>query len=185
MTAFLGVSRKLFCYCRSFESDDGMNKEISKQSFDEILADKKIYQIVNPRLVQAPPTISVKVAIDIMQSQRAGYIVIADRGKPVGIFTETDVVRKLLGKTVDWDRPVKEFMTLNPVCLRIRDTVGEAIDVMGKNRFYHIPLLDDKGYLVNVISVRTLIRFLAEFYPAEVLNLPPVPNQIMESAEGG
>lgn len=161
------------------------DKQVSKQSLDDFLAEKKIYQIVNPRLVQAPSTISIKTAIDIMQSQRAGYIVIAEKGKPVGIFTETDVIRKVLGKNIDWKRPVKDLMTANPVCLRIKDTVGEAIDVMGKKRFYHIPLLDDDGYLVNVISVRTLIRFLAEFYPAEVLNLPPVPNQIMESAEGG
>ena len=161
------------------------DKQVIKKSFDELLAEKRIYQIINPRLVQAPPTISIKVAIEIMQTQRAGYIVIADRGKPVGIFTETDVVREILGKKVDWKRPVKDFMTPSPVCLRVKDTVGNAIDVMGKKRFYHIPLLDDKGYLVNVISVRTLIRFLAEFYPAEVLNLPPVPNQIIESAEGG
>ena len=162
-----------------------MDKQVIKQSIDEILSEKKIYQIVNPRLVQAPPTISIQTAIEIMQSQRAGYIVIADRGKPVGIFTETDVIRKVMEKNMNWERRVKEVMTPNPVCLRMGDTVGQAIDVMGKKRFYHIPLLDEKGYLVNVISVRTLIRFLAEFYPAEVLNLPPVPNQIIESAEGG
>ena len=161
------------------------DKQEIKKSFDEFLTEKKIYQVVNPRLVQAPPTISIKTAIEIMQNLRAGYIVIADRGKPVGIFTETDVIRKVLGKNIDWKRPVEDLMTPNPVCLRMRDTVGEAIDVMGTKRFYHIPLLDDKGYLVNVISVRTLIRFLAEFYPAEVLNLPPDPSQIMQSAEGG
>ena len=154
-------------------------------SVDSLLKEKKIYQIVNPRLVQAPPTISVKQAIEHMQKERAGYMVIAENGKPVGIFTETDVVRNVLEKEVDWNRSVREFMTPNPVVLKPEDTVGEAIDVMGSHRFYHIPLVDEKGNLVNVISVRTLIRFLAEFYPAEVLNLPPVPNQVMETQEGG
>ncbi len=154
-------------------------------SVDTLLKEKKIFQIVNPRLVQAPSSISVKQAIDYMQKERAGYMVIAEAGKPVGIFTETDVIRKVLEQDVDWNRPVKEFMTPSPVVLRPEDTVGEAIDVMGSHRFYHIPLVDEGGNLVNVISVRTLIRFLAEFYPAEVLNLPPVPNQVMETQEGG
>ena len=152
---------------------------------EDLLKEKKIYQIINPRLVQAPSTISVAEAIKIMQDNRAGYIVIAKGKKCVGIFTETDVVRKIMDQNVDWNRPVSEFMTPEPAVLNPQDTVGAAIDLMGTRRFYHIPLVDEKGELVNVISVRTLIRFLAEFYPAEILNLPPVPNQIMETQEGG
>ncbi len=160
-------------------------KKSSAKSVDTLLSERKIYQIVNPRLVQAPPTTTVGEAIKLMQERKAGYIVMAEKKKPVGIFTETDVVQKILGKETNWSFPVRDYMTPMPVCLTMQDTVGEAIDVMGRRRFYHIPLVNEKGELVNVISVRTLIRFLAEFYPAEVLNLPPVPNQIMESAEGG
>lgn len=157
----------------------------SAKEVEDLLKEKKIYQILNPRLVQAPPTLTVKDAIKLMQEHRAGYIVIADKKKCVGIFTETDVVRKIVEKDVDWNRPVRDFMTSNPVCLQPDDSVGAAIDAMGSNRFYHIPLVNEKGELVQVISVRTMIRFLAEFYAAEVLNLPPDPNQVMKSAEGG
>lgn len=157
----------------------------SAKEFEELLREKKIYQIINPRLVQAPPSITVRDAIKLMQDHKAGYIVIVEKKKCVGIFTETDVVRKILEQDVDWDKQVREFMTPDPVCLKPDDSVGTAIDVMGSNRFYHIPLVDDKGELVQVISVRTLIRFLAEYYAAEVLNLPPHPNQVMTSPEGG
>ena len=61
----------------------------------------------------------------------------------------------------------------------------KPIALMGEHRFYHIPLVDDRGELVNVISVRTLIRFLSEFYPTEVYNLPPRPDQVMRTPEGG
>ncbi len=157
----------------------------SVKEVEDLLKEKKIYQIINPRLVQAPSTLSVQDAIKLMQDHKAGYIVIAEKKKCVGIFTETDVVRKVLEQNVDWKRPVKDFMTPAPVCLKPDDSVGEAIDSMGKNRFYHIPLVNDSGELVQVISVRTLIRFLAEFYAAEVLNLPPDPNQVMKTPEGG
>lgn len=155
------------------------------KSVETVLKEKKIYQIVNPKLVQAPPDISLENAVRLMQDHRSGYIVIARNKKAVGIFTETDIVHKVLEMNVDWKRPVDDFMTKDAVCLKMTDSVGQAIDLMGERRFYHIPLLDEKGELVNVLSVRTLIRFLAEFYPTEVYNLPPKPNQIMETQEGG
>ena len=105
--------------------------------------------------------------------------------KVTGIFTETDVLQKVFGKKSAWDKPVSELMTKSPKVLSVRDTVGQAIEMMGKNHFYHIPLVDENARLVNVISVRTLIRFLAEFYPTEIYNLPPKYDQIMETAEGG
>ena len=46
-------------------------------------------------------------------------------------------------------------------------------------------LVNEKGDLVNVLSVRTLIRFLSEFYPAEIYNLPPDPDQVLTPPEGG
>ncbi len=156
-----------------------------EKSVDALLKEKKIFEIVNPRLVQAPPDISIHEAIRLMQERRSSYIVVADNKKAVGIFTETDVTRKILEHDVDWSRPVRDFMTPAPAVLHPEDTVAAAIDLMGQRRFYHIPLVNENEELVNVISVRTLIRFLAELYPAEILNLPPAPDQIMETREGG
>jgi CBS domain-containing protein len=149
------------------------------------LKERKIYQIVNPRLIQAPPDISVRHAIMLMQANKSGYVVISKNKKVLGIFTEKDVVLKVLEKEVDWSKPVSEFMTTGLNILSLKDSVGQAIDLMGESRFYYIPLVNEEKELVNVLSVRTLIRFLAEFYPTEVFNLPPKINQVMETPEGG
>ena len=158
---------------------------MATKSIETVIRAKKISEIINPRLVQAPPETSVKDGIALMQKSKAGYIVVAKSKKVVGVFTETDVVQKILDKDINWEDPISKYMTKGPVVLKPTDTVGTAIDLMGQHKFYHIPLVDDKGELVNVLSVRTLIRFLAEFYPQEVYNLPPHPDQIMETQEGG
>ncbi len=155
------------------------------KSVDSVLKAKRINEITTPKLVQAPPEISVKDAIHLMQQNSAGYIVVAKNKKVAGIFTESDVVGKILERDVNWGDPISQYMTPNPLCLKPTDLVGTAIDLMGEKRLYHIPLVDDNGDLVNVLSVRTLIRFLGEFYPTEVYNLPPHPEQIMETPEGG
>lgn len=149
------------------------------------LKDKKIGEVVNPRLIQAPPDISIKQAIDMMRENKSAYIVVAEHNRVVGMFTESDVVRKIIGHNIDGRRPVREFMTADPVVLRQDDSVGRAVDLMAENDFYHIPLVNEKQDLVNVLSVRTLVRFLAEFYPGEVFNIPPNPHQIAPTAEGG
>lgn len=150
-----------------------------------LLKEKKIYEIVNPKLVQAPPTTSIKDAVEIMQKNKSGYIVLSKNKKAVGLFTEDDLMNKIIDQDVNWSKPIGDFMTKNWATLKMADAVGQAIDLMGDRRLYYIPLVDENDNLVNVLSVRTLIKFLAEFYPTEVYNLPPKFGQIMETREGG
>ena len=136
-------------------------------------------------IVELPGVTDTQKAIALMQENKAGCLVVEAQKKVEGIFTETDVVQKILETNADWSRPVREFMTPNPIVLTAENSVGEAIQIMGENRIYHIPLVNAKQELAGLLSVRSLIRFLAEFYPTEVYNLPPKPNQLMETAEGG
>ncbi len=166
-----------------------MEKKIEKKKttkpVEELLKEKKIYEIVNPKLVQAPHTITIQAAVDLMQQNKSGYVVLAKAKKVFGLFTETDMINKVLEKESDWSKPASEFMTKDWCTLKMTDSAGQAIDMMSEKKFYHIPLVDENDNLVNVISVRTLTRFLAEFYPTEIYNLPPRFNQVMETQEGG
>lgn len=157
----------------------------TKRSLEVLLHETKIYEMINRRLVQAGPDISLSAAIEIMQQKKSGYIVIADGKKVSGIITEVDLVRKVLAKGEDLNQPVRKFMTPDPKVLMPEDPVGKAVDLMGQNRFYHIPLVNEKQELTGVVSVRSIIRFLSELYPTEIYNLPPNPDQIVETAEGG
>lgn len=152
---------------------------------DKLLKEKRISEVVNPRLIQAPSATTVADAVRLMRENQSAYIVVADGKRVVGMFTESDLTQKILGQDADWKRPIRDFMTTKPMVLRPDDAVGKAIDLMAEFSFYHIPLVDEKQELTGVLSVRTLIRFLAEFYPGEVYNLPPDVHQVMHTAEGG
>ena len=156
-----------------------------EKPIEQVLKEKKISEIVNPKLVQASPDLPISAAVEKMRENKSGYIVIARDQKVVGLFTEADLVQKILDRDVKWKLPVKDFMAEDPPVLTMNDSVWTAINLMSKLYVYYIPLVDEKKELVNVISVRTLIRFLAEFYPKEVYNLPPRIDQIMEHPEGG
>lgn len=158
---------------------------MSTKSVKELLEEKKVYQVPKGEPIYASPDVSVQEAIEIMQEEHHGYLVLVEKKKVVGIFTETDVSRKILDEKIDLNSPVSQLMTSNPVSITREDSVGKAISLMGEYRVYHLPIVDDKGHLEEVLSVRALIRFLAEFYPTEIYNLPPDPDKIVETAEGG
>ena len=156
------------------------------KTIEEILRDTKIYQILRPKLVTAPPELTLQEALDLMHREKAGYIVVADSHlKVVGLFTERDVLMKVLKPGVSLDEPMANYMVHNPPALSKTDTVGTAIDFMKQHNVRHIPLVDELGQMNGILSVRTIVNFLAELFPTEVFNLPPKPNQIAETVEGG
>lgn len=154
-------------------------------SIDKLLQEKRICHIINPRLVQTGPNTTIREVVRLMQEERSSYIVIAEEGHIHGICTETDLVQRILGKTVDWDHSISEVMTRDIKVLTPDDRLGTAIELMGTNGFDHIPLVNDQKDLIGILSVRSVIRFLAAFYPEEVYNLPPDPGQVSDTAEGG
>ena len=76
-------------------------------------------------------------------------------------------------------------MHANPPTLSKKNTVGEAVDFMFENNLRHVPLVDELGQMNGILSIRTVVNFLAELFPTEVFNLPPKSDQIHETVEGG
>ncbi len=158
---------------------------MTAKQIEEVLQEKKIRQIAESKLVQASPSISVKSAVELMRTNKSGYVAITEKDRVLGLFTERDVVYKIMGEPVNWEAPALEYMSPCPAVLSPEDTVHEAISLMVKEGLYHVPLADPEGKLAGVLSVRMIIRFLAAFYPAEIYNLPPNIHQIMTTPEGG
>ncbi|MDP3979909.1 MAG: CBS domain-containing protein, partial [Chlamydiota bacterium] len=62
------------------------------QSLNEYIRERKVYQVVNPICREASPDISIERAVDLMNEYKSSYLVITEKRKVIGIFTETDVV---------------------------------------------------------------------------------------------
>lgn len=110
-------------------------------------------------------------------------------GRLAGVLTERDIFGRLVGEdvapAVDLDAPVETYMTTNPHTLTLTQTVRDALELMQSGRFRNVPVVDDDRRLVGVVRQVDILKFLAESFPEELLNLPPRPHQRMEQAEGG
>ncbi len=114
---------------------------------------------------------SAESAIRIMQNRKIGCVLVITSGRLAGIFTERDVLTKIFRKGVDpTQMPVEACMTPEPETLRMDDSVASAVNRMHLGGYRHIPVVDDEGAPVGVISVKDIIDELAMLYPELVLN---------------
>ena len=129
------------------------------------------------------PSTTLSQAIEIMKQDEGGCAIVCEGNRVVGIFTERDLLTKVVGQDVDLESPVSQWMSPVVATLSPSATIGEAVAVMNEKSYRNIPIVKD-GHLVGSISVFDVISYLAESYPKTTMNLPPVADQIMDSTEG-
>jgi CBS domain-containing protein len=131
------------------------------------------------------PSTPLFKAIQVMKQDEGGCAIVcaADRSV-VGIFTERDLLTKVIGEETDLNVPVRNLMSPIVATLTPEATIGDAVAIMNDKGYRNIPLVKD-GKLVGSISVFDIISYLAESYPKTTMNLPPNPHQVMDSTDGG
>ncbi len=130
------------------------------------------------------PTATVRTAVEQMNQHSAGCVLVEDKGRLVGIFTERDVLTRIAGAGIDIDRTtVDSVMTRDPESLSPDDRVSYALNKMSVGGYRHIPLVDDGGHPVGVVSMRNVVDYMVDLFRTEVLNLPPT-GKVMRTREG-
>ncbi len=132
-----------------------------------------------------PPTTTVRETIRLLQENQAGCVIVCDgQNKAIGVFTERDVLRRVIGEHVDLDSPITDVMTTDLASVRESDKIAHAIQLLHKRGLRHLPVLDDEGGPIGLITVRRVMEYLVEHFPQTIYNLPPDPSTILEAREG-
>lgn len=154
---------------------------------DKILQSEKLQSLKLHTPLYVGTKSPLKVVLQQMREKNRGYAVIVeeqDLHKIAGIFTERDILRKVIPANVSSSTPIEELMTPNPKVLKMEDSVADAIQLMSHGGYRHVPLVDSQGQAQGILSARNLILYLAEHFPFEIYNLPPDPHQVMKAPEG-
>jgi len=119
--------------------------------------------VLNPR---SPAMVdggrSTREAVREMVDRGIGCLLVQQNGSLVGIVTERDVLNRVAADpNANLERPVAEFMTSEPETITRQDSIAYALHAMDLGGYRHIPVVDDDGRPVGIISVRDILRFLA------------------------
>lgn len=114
---------------------------------------------------------SVFDAVAEMNRHRVGSMLVLESGRLVGIFTERDVLRRIVGEGRDpRATPIRDVMTANLITIGPDATVEQAMAIFTEKRCRHLPVLD-QGQLVGSISIGDITRWMGDAHRAEAEHL--------------
>jgi len=121
---------------------------------------------------------AVSEAMRAMQREHRGCVLVTEDGTPrtplTGIFTERDILMSIIDRGRNpANLPLEEVMIKDPESLAVDASVAWVLNKMSVGGFRHVPVVDDEGRPVILVSVRDVVEYLVQAFPSEILNLPP------------
>ena len=148
------------------------------------LREETVAQTGYRKPITVSPTTPVHEAIAKMQTERVGCVLVVDQGTLAGIFTERDVLKRVLNVDRSTDTPVSELMTPKPAVANESEPIHCVLGRMHSGGLRHLPVVNDAGQAIGTISVKRVSSFIADHFASAVYNLPPEPHQYGASREG-
>jgi CBS domain-containing protein len=117
------------------------------------------------------PDTPVSECVRLMTASKIGALIVLDGERLTGIFTERDALNKVLAGGLDpGNTKVSEVMTKDPFCIRSTTRVADAMKLITKRRFRHLPIVDN-GKVLAVVSSGDLTHWLVHDQTGEVQEL--------------
>lgn len=117
-----------------------------------------VKKIMTRNPISVDMTTTAREVAEIMKSKKVGSLLVAQDDKTVGIITETDLVRRVLGEDrVPYITPVSQVMSAPVLTIAPDASVYEAQDMMDKHHIRHLLVLRDED-VVGLVSIRDLIH---------------------------
>jgi len=115
------------------------------------------------------PTESVLEATQVMNKRGVGALVVMDGRRVVGMLTERDVLRRVVGEEL---MPaavrVEEVMTRDVICCSPDTPIDEASGILRDKRIRHLPVCNEEGKLIGLISIGDLNAYHASSQQAQI-----------------
>ena len=174
------------------EIDNELNQMYGKESESEdkivkaIKLTDNIFSIGINKAILINEDASIESVIKSMQTSHSSCIIIVKNNIISGIFTERDIVTKIVARNVDHkNEKICDYMTNNPEILQSDDSIAFALNKMTDGGFRHVPIVHSKSKDIFVISMQDIINSIGNYYFDDIINLPPKPLRTTNQREGG
>lgn len=149
------------------------------------LQEEKVAHLDLSGFSQVPSGTTVREALNKLRAERHNICLITQGTHLLGIFTDRDVLRRVVGVEGAIDGPIDSVMTRNPITITPDAPALDALSIMDEHHFRNLPVVDSQGNVVGDMTHQAIIAYLATRYPVEVLNRPLQADRFPRRAEGG
>lgn len=111
-------------------------------------------------ILSCGPDKTIYAAVKEMGHKQCGSILVISKGKLCGIFTERDLLMRVVSNDCDIKKTkIKDVMTAMPETAKAEDPVTECLGRMSQGRFRHMPVVDDHAKVIGMLSQRDFVTY--------------------------
>ena len=177
-------------------SNDELNDEFNQMYGKESESEDKIAKAIKltdnissigiKKAILKDEETSIQSVIESMQTTHSSCILLINNNNNItGIFTERDVVTKIVSRNVDIENEkICDYMTNNPETLQPDDSIAFTLNKMTDGGYRHIPIVHSKSKDIFIISMQDIINSISNYYFDDIVNLPPESLRNTSQREG-
>jgi CBS domain-containing protein len=122
------------------------------------MAEKKIRDIMTKNIMAVPRTAAVAQAIELMASHNISCVIITEHNQPVGIVTERDLIKRILGaKKSPTKVKCHEIMTPHLITVSAESSLSDAMEIIEGMHIRRLPVVDRTG-VVGLVTLSDIVR---------------------------
>jgi len=151
----------LFCtrYIASLlsQSQQQLQLQFAQRASEQQTMNSPLSAIVKKTPAAVAPEASLRGVLETMAASHIGSMIVVDtEGRPVGIFTQSDVLKRIVLPGLSLDQPIRAVMSPDPHALPLTASVYDAALAMAMYGIRHVLVVDAEGRLRGVVSERDL-----------------------------
>ena len=116
------------------------------------------------------PEASVREAVAMMAKHNIGALIVTEGGRPIGMFSERDVLWRIVHEDRSPHTQVRDVMSRDLITVRLGTRVSEAMRVMTVRRVRHLPVID-RDQLVGLVSIGDVTKWMTRDLEMQVGDL--------------
>ena len=113
--------------------------------------------VMRTDVIDVAPEDTLGEVAERMSAVNVGAVVVKDYGRLIGILTERDMLKAMAARVHTSDARVREWMTEDPLTATAEMDVEDAAQVMLQHNFRPLPILDESGAVVGLVSLRRVV----------------------------
>jgi CBS domain-containing protein len=123
----------------------------------------KVKEIMTRDVITVEVTEGILDVMEMMVAKKVGRVIITEKQLPVGIFTEQDVLKRVVNKKLDDKKTsIKKVMTTPIHAVREDASIVEVLGKMYKGKFRHMLVRGEKNAMVGLVSMRRILKLVVE-----------------------
>jgi CBS domain-containing protein len=107
---------------------------------------------------------TIQQAVELLNKKNSTAVIVTEGGKPVGIFTERDVLKRVASRQIDAKKtPVRQVMTAPIITMPSTALVGDVLLEMSQRDIRNMPVKNDNGELIGLVSMPEVLQYARAF----------------------